>query len=182
MRRPGGVGTFGKNVRMPGPANDGLNTWAKKHIPGLAIDGLPSTSILAAESARLGFGGEELGRIVEGPATVGGSGTITPSLGQGNGSSGLGLENAAAAIEGWVRRLAIKPGTPKLKARNIVSADGTDLIELLDGTGSDDGRGFELNPGSVRSGTPVGGASGREDLDAVVRGRGGAGLKAGKSD
>ena len=33
MRGPGGVGTFGKNVRMPGPANDGLNSWAKKHIP-----------------------------------------------------------------------------------------------------------------------------------------------------
>ena len=65
MRGPGGVGTFGKNVRMPGPANDGLNSWAKKHIPGLAIDSSAFTAILGADSARFGFGGE-LGSIAEG--------------------------------------------------------------------------------------------------------------------
>jgi hypothetical protein len=92
---------------------------------------------------------------------------------------GLGIENAAAAIEGWVRRLAIKgPGTPKLGGRS----ESTDLIELLDGAGSDDGRGFELSPGSLRA--PITGlsGSGREDLEGVIRGRASAGAKGGKSD
>ncbi|CZR62510.1 uncharacterized protein PAC_12407 [Phialocephala subalpina] len=173
MRGPGGVGTFAKNVRRPGPAQDGLNAWAKKHIPGLAIDGLPSSSIIGAETAHFGFG-DELASIAEGPngaavtnSATGTSAVLTPG--------GLGLENAAAAIEGWVRRLATKaPGTPKGRI------EAPDLIELLDGTGSDDGRGFELSPGRVRSSTPIG--TGREDLDGVIRGRATAGAKGGKSD
>jgi hypothetical protein len=89
----------------------------------------------------------------------------------------MGLENAAAAIEGWVRRLAIKaPGTPKGGGR----IEAPDLIELLDGAGSDDGRGFELNPGHLRSSTPSG--TGREDLDGVIRGKQSAGAKGAKSD
>ena len=182
MRGPGGVGTLGKNVRKPGPSNDGLNTWAKKHIPGLAIDSLPSTSILGGESAHFGFG-DELTSIDEGQGPVNGlrsngmrSGTVTP-IGSGQ---GIGLENAAAAIEGWVRRLAIKPGTPKLGGKSHI--ENADLIELLDGAGSDDGRGFELNPGSLRSATPGVGGSGREDLDGLIRGKATAGAKGGKSD
>jgi hypothetical protein len=174
MRGPGGVGTLGKNVRTPGPAKDGMNSWVKKHLPGIAIDSLPSSSIQGAEQAHFGFT-EELRSIAEGPAfnnpSNNGTGTSTPILGP----SGLGIENAAAAIEGWVRRLAVKgPGTPKGSAR----ATEADLIELLDGTGSDDGRGFELSPGRIRSGS----GTGREDLDGVIRGRTSAGAKGGKSD
>ena len=176
MRGPGGVGTMGKNVRKPGPAQDGLNSWAKKHVPGLAIDSLPSTAILGGESAHFGFG-EDLGSIAEG-GFAGGNGSVTPTVG---GSSGLGLENAAAAIEGWVRRLAIKgPGTPKISGSRGV--ESVDLIELLDGAGSDDGRGFELNPGSLRTSTLSFGGSGRDDLDGLARGRATAGPKGGKSD
>jgi len=90
------------------------------------------------------------------------------------------LENAAAAIEGWVRRLAVGSGTPKISGRN--AAEVTDLIELLDGTGSDDGRGFEPNPGSLRTSTPSFGGSGREDLNGQARGRATAAAKGGKSD
>jgi LysM repeat protein len=172
MRGPGGVGTFDSNVRRPGPAQDGLNKWARKHIPGIAIDSLPSTSIFRAETAHFGFS-DELASIAEGPGISTNSGTQTPSSNQG----GMGLENAAAAIEGWVRRLAIKtPGTPKGGGR----IEAPDLIELLDGAGSDDGRGFELNPGHLRSSTPSG--TGREDLDGVIRGRQSAGAKGAKSD
>ncbi|KAH7314160.1 hypothetical protein BKA65DRAFT_609710 [Rhexocercosporidium sp. MPI-PUGE-AT-0058] len=163
MRGPGGVGTFGKNVRRPGPGNDGLNSWARKHIPGLTMESLPSRSILGGETAHFGFS-DDLASIAEGGTASYNnpdSGSATPSAGQ-----GLGLENAAAAIEGWVRRMAtITPGTPK---------------GLLDGTGSDDGRGFELSPGRIRSETPVG--TGREDLDGLIRGRTTAGTKGGKSD
>ncbi len=171
MRGPGGVGTLtGKGVRKPGPANDGLNSWAKKHIPGLAIDSLPSTSILGAETAHFGFNSEELPSIAEG-ASAG-------EVAAGNGSvQSMGLEVAAAAIEGWMRRFTIKgPGTPKGGGK----IENPDLIELLDGTGSDDGRGFELSPGRVRSSTPIG--TGREDLDGVIRGRASAGAKGGKGD
>jgi hypothetical protein len=170
---------MGKNVRKPGPGQDGLNSWAKKHIPGFAIDSLPSTSILGGESAHFGFD-EELGSIAEGGFTGGASGTgaLTPSAGSNN---GLGLENAAAAIEGWVRRLAIKtPGTPKIGGSR--NPEPTDLIELLDGAGSDDGRSFELNPGSLRAPISGIGGSGRDDLDGVARGRATAGAKGGKSD
>ncbi len=172
MRGPGGVGTFGKNVRKPGPGQDGLNSWARKHIPGLAIDSLPSSSILGAETAHFGFS-DELASIAEGPFNGSSStGATTPGGGQGR-----GIENAAAAIEGWMRRLAIKsPGTHKGGSR----VEAPDLIELLDGTGSDDGRGFELGPGSFRSATPSG--TGREDLDGLIRGRTTAGAKGGKSD
>jgi hypothetical protein len=177
MRGPGGVGTLGKNVRMPGPGKDSLNTWTARHLPGIAIDSLPSTSILGAETAHFGFsgGGEELGRIAEGPFNGGNaSGTVTPS---GTGQGGLGIENAAAKIEGWVRRLAVKrPGTPLGGGRQ----ENVDLIELLDGAGSDDGRGFELSPGRLRSSTPSG--SGREYLDGLIRGGATAGIKGGKSD
>jgi hypothetical protein len=57
-------------------------------------------------------------------------------------------------------------------------ADPPDLIELLDGAGSDDGRAFDLNPGVGRSATP----SGREDLDGMIRGKTTAGAKGGKND
>lgn len=183
MRGPGGVGTLsGKNVRKPGPSQDGLNAWAKKHIPGLAIDSLPSASLVGGETAHFGFDGAE--------PPVRPSAAVASSAG----GAGLGLENAvaaAAAIEGWVRRLAIKsgPGTPRMTGRGAtgggagVGSGGleSDLIELLDGAGSDDGRGFELSPGSSRAaiggGGGIGGISGIEDLV-----RGGGGSKGKKSD
>lgn len=173
MRGPGGVGTLGPKIRKPGPGNDGLNQWAKKHIPGLAIDSLPSTSLMGAETAHFGFG-DELAAIAEG-APAGASGTSTPG-----GTQIMGLENAAAAVEGFFRKLVVKgvPGTPRLGPARAES----DLIELLDGAGSDDGRGFEVSPGRVRSSTPLG--TGREDLDGVIRGRASAsaGIKGGKKD
>jgi hypothetical protein len=169
---PGGVGTFEKNVRKPGPAQDGLNSWARKHIPSLAIDSLPSTSLLGVETAHFGFG-DDLASIAEGPVNGRAiSGTSTPKGGQ-----GLGLENAASVLEGWVRKLATKvPGTPNIGGRT----DHPDLIELLDGAGSDDGRAFDLNPGLARNSTPSG--TGRDDLDGLVRGRPTAGVKGGKND
>ncbi|TAQ90028.1 hypothetical protein B7494_g1635 [Chlorociboria aeruginascens] len=172
MRGPGGVGTLGKNVRMPGPGNDALNSWAKKHIPGLALDSIPSVFVSGLESDSPSFGfNDELSSIAETSYTPR-SGSVTPS------GSGIGLENAAAAIEGWVRRMAIGPGTPILGARRTETGD---LIELLDGAGSDDGRGFEPSPpraASVPSGTS------RREFDSSIRGRSTTSMdaKGGKSD
>ncbi|ESZ95714.1 hypothetical protein SBOR_3892 [Sclerotinia borealis F-4128] len=183
LRGPGGVGTLGKSVTTPGPGQDPLNTWARKHIPGITIDTLPSSSILESEAVPFGFR-DELTSIAEGSYSPARSGSVTPSN---LGGSGIGLENAAAAIEGWVRRLAVKtPGAPLHGGGTSTDGSG-DLIELLDGAGSDDGKGFELSPGKLRNsslrrtGT---GSSGREDLEGAVRGRlkGGGGVKRGKKE
>ncbi|TVY21411.1 Uncharacterized protein LARI1_G000844 [Lachnellula arida] len=170
MKGPGGVGTLGKSVRMPGPAQDSFNNWTRKNLPGLAIDSLPSSSISGAEVAHFGFN-EELAAIAEGTSndSSGVPGAVT--------SSGNGFENAAAVVEGFFRKLAVKgvPGTPSLNGRT----EPADLIELLDGAGSDDGgRSFELS----RSRSPMPGGSLREDLEGVLRGRSTAGAKGGKGD
>jgi len=187
MQGPGGVGTFDKNVRRPGPAQDGLNSWAAKHIPSLAIGDLPSSSAYGSETASFGFR-DDLAAIDEGSfRSVPTSGNI-PSNTSGQ---GLGLEHAAAAIEGWVRRLGSRtPGTPKLgPGRRATSTEVGDLIELLDGTGSDDGRGFEPSPGALRSApipsSATGGTSREDPGGSSMRGRlgmsGGPG-KGGKTD
>ncbi|EKD19775.1 uncharacterized protein L3040_001880 [Drepanopeziza brunnea f. sp. 'multigermtubi'] len=177
MRGPGGVGTFGKNVRRPGPGNDGLNSWARKHIPGLSIEDMPSSFVPGDSVAHFGFK-DELASIAESSRNNPGS-SSSGLVGTSGSGQNLGLETAAAAIEGWVRRMAsATPGTPMGGPR---STPEPDLIELLDGTGSDDGRGFEISPGRVRSGTPIGMGTGRDDMDALVRGAN-RGVKGGKSD
>ena len=185
LRGPGGIGTF--DVRSPGPAQDSLNSWAARHAPILGIGNLPSSSVVGGDAISYGFN-DDLTSIAEMPRThptAAGSGSITPR-GGGQGS-GMGLEHAAAAIESWVRRLASKaaPGTPKLGlgSNNVAPVLGEgDLIELLDGAGSDDGRGFEPF-GTLSSTSAMGGSSGRDDHAAPLRGRlqGTMGTK-GKSD
>jgi len=54
-----------------------------------------------------------------------------------------------------------------------------DILQLII---SDDGRGFEPNPDSLRTSTPSFGGSGREDLNGLARGRATAAAKGGKSD
>ncbi|KAH8804800.1 hypothetical protein F5884DRAFT_797241 [Xylogone sp. PMI_703] len=175
MQGPGGVGTFGRNVRKPGPAQDGLNSWAKKHIPALAVDSLPSSAALGYETASLGFN-DEVGNIVEGrahPLASTPGPTSTPG-------QGIGLENAAAAIEGWVRRLAKGPATPIFGTPN--NAGTSDLIELMDGASSDDGRGFESNSRNTRSVPSAAIGSGRWDMDDRIRDRSIGSGKRGKGD
>lgn len=170
MRGPGGVGTLSKDVRIPGPPRDSLNEWATKHAPILGIGHLPSSSAVGAEIAAFGFN-DELASISEGQSPFlapPGSGAVTPR----DQGGGMGLENAAAAIEGWVRRLATKaPGTPRLgiPGKAAPPLGEGDLIELLDGAGSDDGRAFEsTNASSAR---PLLGGSSREDLGPSIRSR-----------
>jgi hypothetical protein len=172
MRGPGGVGTFERNVRKPGPAQDGLNSWAAKHLPGFSVENLQSSAIIGGETANFGFR-DELGTIGESPYNPGGnmSESTTPA------GQGIGLEQAAAAIEGWVRRLAVKgPGTPKMRPGGKVMPEAGDLIELLDGTGSDDGRGFEPAVPHISStvlSVQSGGRSGGEDSITSIRPRAG---------
>ena len=141
MRRPGGVGSMGRSTRTPGPDKDYFNSWARKHLPALNIEGLPSMSVMGSETARFGFASEPSG-IVESPFE---EGRDTASTSR----QGSGLDRAAATVESWLRgALAKRPTTPLVGGRASRSAalsvglsagqEGCDLIELAD-TGSDDG-------------------------------------------
>lgn len=161
MRRPGGVGSMGRNVRAPGPDKDAFTSWTKKHLPGLNIEGLPSMSVMGTETAHFGFKSES-------------SGLVENHLGQGQDTTassrqGTGLDKAAAAVESWLRgALSRQPGTPLIGARGRPDRDG-DLIELTD-TGSDDGRPPLDLPTSMMDSMSLGTGS-RSEGDSYFRGR-----------
>ena len=166
MRRPGGVGSLGRNVRAPGPEKDYLNSWAKKHLPGLNIDSLPSMSVMGSETANFGFGNDSAG-IAESPFDDGRN--QMPVSRQPNGT---GLDRAAAAVETWLRgAFAKRPGTPILGSRGHQYGGG-DLIELAD-THSDDGRSLTAG-GDLTSSRPsdmVLGPTTRSDGESSLRTR-----------
>lgn len=167
MRRPGGVGSLGKTVRAPGPEKDYFNTFTKKHIPGLNIDG-PSMSIMGSETAHFGFG-HDSATLVESPFEEGRDAASSSR-------QGTGLDKAAAAVEMWLRgALSKRPSTPMMAGlaryggRNAGTED-SDLIELTD-TASDDGRLLGDSAMGLLD-QPIGttGRSGGEG--SVIRGRG----------
>jgi LysM repeat protein len=133
---PGGVGTLaGKNVKRPGPAQDGLNAFVAKHLPNLAITSdhplttsssqphlLPPYSdeppphllLPSGTSASAQFGPASTGTSGIGGGTTnafiafGGNSSSSGGGGGNSGSSSSHLENVGGAIESWVRRLASK--------------------------------------------------------------------------
>ncbi|KAI5366370.1 Putative LysM and putative peptidoglycan-binding domain-containing protein 1-4 [Septoria linicola] len=141
---PGGVGTMDRNVRFPGPAQDGLNKMMAKHLPDVA----PPRNQSALYQPDLPLYTDE--------ATPIGSGAVTPAypLG-GGGTGGLHLQDIGGSIESWVRRLATKstptPGGRQYAARASVGTPGKgaggigDLIEMTDefeiGGDDEEGRG-----------------------------------------
>ncbi|KAL6881621.1 hypothetical protein HDV57DRAFT_496863 [Trichoderma longibrachiatum] len=134
MRRAGGVGSLSRNVRAPGPDKDYLNSWAKKHFPGLDMDKLPSMSVMGSEMARFGFG-REPAEIVEGNFQEGGD-TESPS------NQNNGLDKAAAAVETWLRtawsRRSMGPSIGNLpRQKNTNGHDFGDLIELTPTPGAE---------------------------------------------
>ncbi|KAH6631799.1 Arv1-like family-domain-containing protein [Chaetomium tenue] len=158
MRRPGGVGSMGRNVRAPGPERDYFNTWTNKHLPGLNIDSLPSMSVMGSEMARFGFlraADNPSVAIAESPFEDGRDAT-SPTTQHPQHQQGTGLDKAAATVETWLRGAFERarqgvPLTPVLGPRGRTGGGGGggvglpevggggDLIELAD-TGSDDGR------------------------------------------
>ncbi|KAK2044056.1 LysM domain-containing protein [Colletotrichum somersetense] len=170
MRRPGGVGSMGRSVRAPGPEKDYLNTWAKKHLPGIAIDeSLPSISVMGSETANFGFRPGSSSGIVESPFDEGQDLSATSR-------QGSGLDRAAATVETWLRgAFAKSPGTPTSGTRGR-QPDVLDLIELTD-TNSDDGRlsmpvgGGVTSSGLLDAAPMTVGSTSRSDGDGSVRGR-----------
>ncbi|KAJ4370899.1 hypothetical protein N0V86_008593 [Didymella sp. IMI 355093] len=122
---PGGVGTLGRNVRNPGPAQDGLNKMFAAHLPNMAPPPgqeyfTPwAPSLLDADGTRS-------------------SGVVTPSGGD------INFQEIGGAIEGWVRKvgsqaqkLLAEPGTPGGRQKVVPGVGATggglgDLIELQD--------------------------------------------------
>ncbi|POR36647.1 Uncharacterized protein TPAR_03161 [Tolypocladium paradoxum] len=169
MRRPGGVGSMGRNIRAPGPDKDYFNSWTSKHLPGLNIEALPSMSVMGSETARFGFASGSSG-IVEGPFE---DGRDTASASR----QGSGLDRAAAAVESWLRgALAKRPSTPLIGSRARSTGlpagrdDGGDLIELAD-TGSEDGSLLMHNTPTALLDSLSLGTTGTADGDGSVRGR-----------
>ncbi|KAI4603151.1 hypothetical protein KJ359_005943 [Pestalotiopsis sp. 9143b] len=180
MRRPGGVGSMSRSIKAPGPAKDSLNTWVNKRLPkGFSIDSLPSMSVMGSESAHWGFADkpEDDGPvgIVESPFEDGRDAAIV------NNTQGLGLEQAAATVETWLRSAWSKrPVTPVLGSKK--PTDELDLIELTD-TNSDDGR--LRTPLRMPEANPLNagyfGTTARDEGDGSVRGRS-SGPKGKKAD
>ncbi|KAH9887141.1 carbohydrate-binding module family 50 protein [Xylariomycetidae sp. FL2044] len=165
MKRPGGVGSMGRSVKAPGPARDYFNTWVNKRIPSLNIDSMPSMSVMGSETAHFGFSKstEESSGIVESPFEEGREATTAAR-------NGMGLEQAAASIETWLRGAWSKrPGTPKMGSSRRPAED-LDLIELTD-TNSDDGRmslaGRVPEAGLLNQGFQ--GTSGRSEGEGSIR-------------
>ncbi|KAJ4987891.1 LysM domain-containing protein [Stagonosporopsis vannaccii] len=139
---PGGVGTLGRNVRSPGPAQDGLNKMFAAHLPNVAPPPgqeyfTPwAPSLLDADGTRSA-----------------GSGIVTPSGGD------INFQEIGGAIEGWMRKvgsqaqkLLAEPGTPGGRQKVVPGVGATgrglgDLIELQDDA-------FEIGDGEEDRGRP----------------------------
>ncbi|CAO2652966.1 Nn.00g023770.m01.CDS01 [Neocucurbitaria sp. VM-36] len=132
LHGPGGVGTMGRNVRSPGPAQDGLNKKFAQYLPNMAPP--PGQEYFTPWAPSLLDAGAGTS------SQYGGSGAITPING-----TGVDLQEIGGAIEGWVRKvgthaqkLLTEPGTPGQGRRSAVPVLGAvggdlgDLIELRD--------------------------------------------------
>ncbi|KAF2019362.1 carbohydrate-binding module family 50 protein [Aaosphaeria arxii CBS 175.79] len=173
LHGPGGVGTMGRNVRSPGPAQDGLNKLFASHLPNVAPPPgqeyfTPwAPSLLEADSGTSNQYG-------------GGSGARTPL-----GGPGIDLQEIGGAIEGWVRKVGTQaskllnePGTPgqgKRSAVPVIGAVGGDLGDLIelrdDAFDSGDGeRGRSIRQETLPS-TMDQYQSARPDINLVMRDR-----------
>ncbi|KAF2242970.1 carbohydrate-binding module family 50 protein [Trematosphaeria pertusa] len=175
LHGPGGVGTMGKNVRSPGPAQDGLNKLFASHLPD--VNPPPDQEYFTPWAPSLLDAGS--GTTVQ----HGGSGARTPLSG-----AGIDFQEIGGAIEGWVRKvgsqatkLLSEPSTPGQGKRSAVPVIGAvggdlgDLIELRDdafeiGDGEESrgrtGRDDTLIPTSEQY------QSARPDINLVIRDRG----------
>ena len=184
---PGGVGTLGRNVRSPGPAQDPLNKMFAAHLPSMAPP--PGQEYFTPWAPSL--------LDASGTRTAG-SGVVTPSGGD------MNLTEIGGAIEGWMRKvgsqaqkLLAEPGAPAGRQKVVpgVGATGSglgDLIELQDDA-------FEIGDGEEERGRARDGLvtegigtereasrsqqfqSARQDFNLVLRERKGKG-DGGKTD
>lgn len=119
LQGPGGVGTLGREVHAPGPAQDGLNKFVAQHLPNLSVPPPPPPSALRKASF------DSTSSVL-------------------SGTSSTGLENVGGAIEGWMRKMALRAKTSinelqqgglqqSSRGQALGIAGLGDLIELNDG-------------------------------------------------
>lgn len=118
-----------RNVRSPGPAQDGLNKKFAQYLPSMAPP--PGQEYFTPWAPSL------LDQESGVSHQYGGSGAITPLNG-----SGVDLQEIGGAIEGWVRKVGSQaqkmlsePGTPgqgKRSAVPVLGAVGGDLGDLIE--------------------------------------------------
>ncbi|KAF2489470.1 hypothetical protein BU16DRAFT_182591 [Lophium mytilinum] len=188
LHGPGGVGTMGKNVRSPGPAQDGLNKLFASHLPNVAPP--PGQEYFTPWNPGLlddaGLDGSDAGNSFQ---TANSGGRVA-------GGGGIDLENVGGAIESWMRKMAkgastmLEPSTKNGTGRGsavpvigVVGGDMGDLIELRDdafevGDDDDDDDADALGRGRKATeslGAPSGSGlygSGRSHGETAVRDRG----------
>lgn len=188
LHGPGGVGTLGRNVRSPGPAQDGLNKNFAQYLPSVApppgqeyftpwVPSLLDATAVGTSSPRAGA-----------------SGAVTPLAS----TADINFQEIGGAIEGWVRKVGTtaqkllqEPGAPGQGKRSAVPILGAvggnlgDLIELRDdafdigdGENGDDAQGRSRDSeGQISMGGPderrsEGYSSNRSEATLVLRDRG----------
>lgn len=140
LHGPGGVGTLGKNVRSPGPAQDGLNKLFAAHLPNVAPP--PEQEYLTPWYPGL----------LDIDASLDGSDTPTsPHMGTGGrstasrtGGGGLDFENVGHAVEGWVRKLASRASTMLSEPSSSSAAGRGSAVPVIGVVGGDLGDLIEL--------------------------------------
>ena len=125
LQGPGGVGTMGRNVRAPGPAQDGLNKHFAQYLPSVAPP--PNQSVYTPWN----------------PGLYEGTNSAVSTPGVAN-AQGFEFEQIPGAIEGWMRKVATKAATALQEGAQAGASKGAgakalgvgsgmgDLIELTD--------------------------------------------------
>ena len=112
---------MGKNVKSPGPAQDGLNKMFASHLPNVAPP--PNQANLYLP---------DIPTYSDDPSP------FTPGLTHAQ-SPSINIENVGAAVEGWMRKMAAKASTSRepQSGRGVASRGGPsgidDLIEMAEG-------------------------------------------------
>lgn len=199
-----------KNVRCPGPAQDGLNKLFASHLPNVAPPAhqqrlyMPDVPVYtdnaAAGDAR---GVSPFGRAQSGIMT--GALTPTPS------NPGVDIQQVGAAVEGWLRKFAVTArnalengGLPSQSGRaspalsavrghtgSAAAGSGTgasmgpsgvgDLIEMADSFEIGDDDEAGMHHGRGRVGGALGSGAGTSG-GTGVKSRAKSGVKSGKAD
>jgi hypothetical protein len=188
LHGPGGVGTLGRNVRLPGPGEDSLNKLLGPHLPNVAPP--PTQTVFTPWNPGLGLEEDLISFHAEGVPT-----TLISQSG-----NGMDIQEMSGAVERWVRKTAKRTasalGTTSANAdsksntdvRGLGASSGiTDLIELTDafdiGDGDNEGQGgIQIGGGPSGSSSNTTGGPAAEGIRGRKLARDDMGIKSGKGD
>lgn len=188
LHGPGGVGTLGHNVRLPGPGEDKLNKLLGPHLPNVAPP--PNQTVFTPWNPGLGL--EE--DLISFPnSEIASASSSSPS------GNGMDIQEMSGAVERWVRKTAKRTanalgtanatvGSKDAGVRGMGAGSGiTDLIELTDafeiGDGTDENHhGIEIGHGPKGSSSNATGGSALTGIRGRKLARDESGAKGGKGD